>query len=64
MRKSFTRAVAFLLSVVICIGLFPATSLAANPPSAWPKIDTLTKNEGATLSSTNNHTYDRFCRGL
>ena len=59
MRKSFTRAVAFLLSVVICIGLFPATSLAANPPSAWPKIDTLTKNEGATLSSTNNHTYDR-----
>ena len=34
------------------------TLFTANAP-VWPKIDTLTKNEGAMLSSTNNHTYDR-----
>ena len=58
MKKSYTRIIAFLLSVVMCIGLLPVVSFAA-PGQTFPKIDTLTKNEGAKLLCVNNHTYDR-----
>ena len=58
MKKSYTRIIAFLLSVVMCIGLLPVVSFAA-PVQPFPKIDSLTKNEGAKLLCANNHTYDR-----
>lgn len=58
MKKSYTRIIAFLLSVVMCIGLLPVVSFAA-PVQPFPKIDSLTKNEGAKLLCVNNHTYDR-----
>ena len=53
MRKSFTRAVAFLLSVVLCLGLFPISAFAAENTS-WPKLTGLTLKSGATLESDGN----------
>ena len=58
MKKSYTRVIAFLLSVVMCVGLLPVTSFAA-AGQTFPAIDSLTKNEGAKLLCANNHTYDR-----
>ena len=58
MKKSYTRIIAFLLSVVMCIGLLPVTSFAA-ADQPLPEIDSLTKNEDAKLLCVNNHTYDR-----
>ena len=63
MKKSYTRIIAFLLSVVMCIGLLPVVSFAA-PGQTFPKIDSLTKNEGAKLKADRNPTYDRTITGV
>ena len=63
MKKSYTRIIAFLLSVVMCIGLLPVVSFAA-PSQTFPKIDSLTKNEGAKLKADRNPTYDRTITGV
>ena len=63
MKKSYTRIIAFLLSVVMCIGLLPVVSYAA-PGLTFPKIDSLTKNEGAKLKADRNPTYDRTITGV
>ena len=51
MRKSFTRAVAFLLSVVLCVGLLPMRIFAEDTPKTWPTLTSLTLNEGAKLKA-------------
>ena len=53
MKKSYTRIIAFLLSVVMCIGLLPVVSFAA-PVQTFPKIDSLTKSECAKLEAYRN----------
>ena len=63
MKKSYTRIIAFLLSVVMCIGLLPVVSFAA-PVQTFPKIDSLTKNEGAKLEAYRNSNYDRTVTGV
>ena len=63
MKKSYTRIIAFLLSVVMCIGLLPVVSFAA-PVQTFPKIDSLTKSEGAKLEAYRNSNYDRTVTGV
>ena len=63
MKKSYTRIIAFLLSAVMCIGLLPAVSFAA-PGQTFPKIDSLTKSEGAKLEAYRNSNYDRTVTGV
>ena len=53
MRKSFTRAVAFLLSVVLCLGLFPVTTFADEGPT-WPQYTNITLNENAKITCSVN----------
>ena len=63
MKKSYTRVIAFLLSVVMCVGLLPVTSFAA-AGQTFPTIDSLTKNEGAKLVADRNSNYDRTVTGV
>ena len=63
MKKSYTRIIAFLLSVVMCIGLLPVVSFAATGQT-FPKIDSLTKSEGAKLEAYRNSNYDRTVTGV
>ena len=63
MKKSYTRVIAFLLSVVMCVGLLPVTSFAA-AGQTFPAIDSLTKNEGAKLVADRNSNYDRTVTGV
>ena len=63
MKKSYTRVIAFLLSVVMCVGLLPVTSFAA-AGQTFPAIDSLTKNEGAKLLADRNSNYDRTVTGV
>ena len=51
MRKSFTRAIAFLLSVVLCVGLLPMRIFAEDTPKTWPTLTSLTLKEGAKLKA-------------
>ncbi len=57
MKKSYTRIIAFLLSVVMCIGLLPSVTFAADV-TAWPKLENIALNGTVTLTAA-NATYNR-----
>ena len=52
MKKSYTRIIAFLLSVVMCIGLLPSVTFAADV-TAWPKLENVALNGTVTLTAAN-----------
>ena len=52
MKKSYARIIAFLLSVVMCIGLLPSVTFAADV-TAWPKLENVALNGTVTLTAAN-----------
>ena len=52
MKKSYTRIIAFLLSAVMCIGLLPSVTFAADV-TAWPKLENVALNGTVTLTAAN-----------
>ena len=57
MKKSYTRIIAFLLSVVMCVSLLPSVTFAADV-TAWPKLENVALNGTVTLTAA-NATYNR-----
>ena len=52
MKKSYTRIIAFLLSVVMCVSLLPSVTFAADV-TAWPKLENVALNGTVTLTAAN-----------
>ena len=52
MKKSYTRIIAFLLSVVMCVSLLPSVTFAADV-TAWPKLENIALNGTVTLTAAN-----------
>ena len=60
MKKSYTRIIAFLLSLLLCVGILPAVVFAeeATAPK-WPQLKELTIAAGTKLTATGAGAEDR-----
>ena len=60
MKKSYTRIIAFLLSLLLCVGILPAVVFAAEEPAPkWPQLKELTIAANTKLSATGKGAEDR-----